>query len=131
MLPHYVSPFLLQFSIGVCSDVVHGLAVFEVVARGKYQQAVKQTLGVASSMWVQNTGAQPLALVDVTPAQVEKKDKESMQGENCTNGYCSGQAALQRGWSFCFGKRENWRLATAFYVEELLRLGGIDKIPLL
>lgn len=95
MLPHYVSPFLLQFSIGVCSDAVRGLAVFEIVVRGKYQQAVKQTLGVASSMWIQNTGAQPLALVHVTPAQVEKRDKESMQGENFTNGYCSGQAALR------------------------------------
>ena len=86
MLPHCVSPFLLQFSTGVCSDAVHGLAVFEVVAKGKYQQAVKQTLGVASSMWVQNTGAQPLALVDVTPAQVEKKDKESMQGKTAQTG---------------------------------------------
>jgi len=35
-----------------------------------------------------------------------------------------GQAALQRGWPFRFGKQENLRLATAFYEEDLLWLAG-------
>lgn len=44
-----------------------------------YQQTVNQTPGLASSIWVETTGAQPPLLVQVIPTKVEEKDKESVK----------------------------------------------------
>jgi len=45
-----------------------------------YQQTVYQTPGFASSIWPQGTSLQsPLIVVQITPIQFEKKDKEPLE----------------------------------------------------
>jgi hypothetical protein len=44
-----------------------------------YQQAVNQTPGIASTMWVQGTSLQPPILIQAMPVQLEEKDKGSLK----------------------------------------------------
>lgn len=51
----------------------------ETIGLASYQQTVNQTSGIASSIWVGSTSAEPPMLVQVIPPEFEKKDNEPLE----------------------------------------------------